>query len=152
MAAIRPTEKERERRIGATAELLARGVRKGDICRVIAARFDCSPRSVDRYLRHARANLIAELDEGDTQIHRARSLDVYRSVLRDQEASHHERLNAQTRIDKILGLEHQFTPLTVKHEHQHKVSVKLMEAVRKKPALRNRLMAVLDELPGGFDQ
>ena len=152
MAAIRPTEKEREQRITATAELLARGVRQGDIKRVIAQRFDCSPRSVERYLRHARAVLIEEPDEGDTQIHRARSLDVYRSVLRDQEATHHERTNAQTRIDRILGLEHQFTPATVQHEHNHKVSVKLMEDIRKQPKLRNRLLAVLDDLPGGFDQ
>ena len=151
MGFVRPTKAEREKRITATAELLARGVRKGDIRRVIAARFDCAPRSVDRYLRCARAMLIEELDEGDTACHRARALDVYRSILRTT-ASDRDRLQAQARIDKILGLEHQFTPATVQHEHKHKVSVELMESIRKEPKLRNRMLSVLDDLPGGFDQ
>ena len=151
MAPIRPTQEEREKRIKATATLLSNGVRQGDIKKLIAQRFDVSPRSVERYLRQARVVLIEELGEGDTQLHRSRALDVYRSVLRDEDASHHERMNAQTRIDKILGLEHQFTPAAVKHEHSHKVSIKLMEQVRKQPKLRNRLMSVLNDLPGGFD-
>ena len=151
MGFVRPTKAEREKRITATAELLARGVRKGDIRRVIAARFACAPRSVDRYLRCARAMLIEELDEGDTACHRARALDVYRSIQRTTD-SDRDRLQAQARIDKILGLEHQFTPATVQHEHKHKVSVELMESIRKEPKLRNRMLSVLDDLPGGFDQ
>lgn len=150
MVAIRPTQAERERRIKATADLLSNGVRQGDIKRVIAQRFDVSPRSVERYLRQARAVLIDELGEGDTDLHRARSLDTYRRILRESDNDGHI-LAAQGRIDRILGLEHQFTPATVKHEHQHAVSIKLMEQVRKQPKLRNRLMSVLNDLPGGFD-
>lgn len=151
MAFIRPTQAEREKRIKATADLLASGVRKEDIKRCIAHRFSVSPRSVERYLRQAQAVLIGELSEGPQELHKARSLQTYRAILQDTD-DEKTAILCQTRIDKILGLEHQFTPATVKHEHQHAVSVKLMEQVRKEPKLRNSLMEVLDALPGGFDE
>ena len=150
MAFVRPTQAESEKRVKATADLLSSGVRQTQIKALIAQRFDVSPRSVERYLRQARAMLIEELGEGDTKLHRSRSLDQYRQIMQDTDQDS-IRVQCQPRIDKLLGLEHQFSPLAVKHEHNHQVSIKLMEQVRKQPKLRNRLMSVLNDLPGGFD-
>jgi len=148
MAAHRPTQAEHDKRVKDTARLLAAGYRKGEIKTLVAQKWSCSPRSVDRYLRYARALLIESSDEPHN-LHKARSLATYQDILQTTD-NDRDRLQAQTRIDKILGLETQFNPL-IKHEHKHAVNIKLMEEVRKKPELRNRLMSVLNELPGGFE-
>ena len=102
---MRPTRKEHDERVAICADMLARGFRNGAIKRRVAAFFDCSPRSVERYLRRARDRLVEELNEGDREEHRARALDQYRMLLRDDGTTPVVRLKAQERIDKILGLE-----------------------------------------------
>ena len=150
MAFHRPTKAEREKRIAATADLLSHGLRRHQIMALIAQKFDCSPRSVERYLRHGQDLLRKELDAGDQEDWKARSVDVYRQLLKSDDER--VRLQAQTRLDKIIGTEHQFTPIPQEHTHNHQVSVKIMEEVRKKPELRNRMLGILKDLPGGFDQ
>jgi len=102
------TRKELEERISITADMLSRGFRDGQIKKRVAAFYGCSPRSVERYLRRAREMLCDELagvDGGGRDIHRAQSLDFYRSVMRADETNHQLKMKAQERIDKILGLE-----------------------------------------------
>lgn len=140
----KPTKIELEKRVTATADLLACGVRQGDIKRVISQRFDVSPRSVERYLRRAREILIEETGE-DKELHRGKALDVYRSVLRDVGSSHSERMAAQGRIDRILGLEYQFDHAQ-KHEHKHAISVQVMESVRANPKARLQMLEALNDI------
>ena len=143
----KPTRQELQKRVTATCDLLAHGVRTGDIKRVISSRFATSPRSVERYLRRAREILIQETGE-DKELHRGRSLDVYRSILRDGDATHSERLAAQGRIDRILGLEYQFDHAT-EHEHKHTISIRVMEAVRSQPEARAGMLKALEQIELG---
>jgi len=64
--------------------------------------------------------LVEELNEGDRETHRARSLDQYRMLLRDDNSSAVVRLKAQERIDRILGLE---APAEVRQEVYGKVDL-----------------------------
>jgi len=118
---MRPTRKEHDERVAVCADMLARGFRNGAIKRRVAAFYGCSPRSVERYLRRARDRLCEELDgEGGREEHRARSLDQYRMLLRDDGTTPVVRLKAQERIDKILGLE---APAEVRQEVYGKVDL-----------------------------
>lgn len=117
---MRPTRKEHDERVAVCADMLARGFRNGAIKRRVAAFYSCSPRSVERYLRRARDRLVEELNEGDRETHRARSLDQYRMLLRDDSSSAVVRLKAQERIDRILGLE---APAEVRQEVYGKVDL-----------------------------
>ena len=117
---MRPSRKEHDERVAVCADMLARGFRNGAIKRRVAAFYSCSPRSVERYLRRARDRLVEELNEGDRETHRARSLDQYRMLLRDDNSSAVVRLKAQERIDRILGLE---APAEVRQEVYGKVDL-----------------------------
>lgn len=117
---MRPSRKEHDERVAVCADMLARGFRNGAIKRRVAAFYSCSPRSVERYLRRARDRLVEELNEGDRETHRARALDQYRMLLRDDNSSAVVRLKAQERIDRILGLE---APAEVRQEVYGKVDL-----------------------------
>ena len=117
---MRPTRKEHDERVAVCADMLARGFRNGAIKRRVAAFYDISPRTVERYLRRARDRLVEELEEGGRDEHRARSLDQYRMLLRDDGTTPVIRLKAQERIDKILGLE---APAEVRQEVYGKVDL-----------------------------
>lgn len=101
----RPTRKEYDERITICADMLARGFRKSAIKVRMAAFYGVSARSVERYVSRARELLIEELQEGDRESHRARSLDQYRQLLREEGVPAAIRLKSQERIDKIMGLE-----------------------------------------------
>ena len=100
----RCTEAEMEERIALTADLLALHYHKTQIRATIIARYGISGSTAEKYLARARAKLRALLD-GDIEEHRSKSLTVYAKVVRDPQATPREKVLAQQRIDKILGLE-----------------------------------------------
>ncbi|HAI10602.1 MAG TPA: hypothetical protein DCM28_02785 [Phycisphaerales bacterium] len=108
--ANKPTQKEKEHRIAKVLKMLVDGYTKGEIKRECRERFDASARTVERYLQQARNLLIEELEEPIEAI-KARSLTLYRSIINDRKATLLDKVRAQKRIDKIMGLE---APL--KHE------------------------------------
>lgn len=85
-------------------KLLGKGAYDGEVKTVVAARYGISRRTVERYLRRAREEMRAEIgrDKPDLQ---AESLEVYRSILMDEDAKPIEKIKARERMDKLLGLE-----------------------------------------------
>jgi len=120
MPSRKPTKIEHQKRVRMCVELLSRGFRDGEIKREVSNRYDCSPRTVERYLRRARDELADELGASRAE-HKARSLDQYRAILRNPGGTPPALLiKAQERIDKLLGLE---SPHKVHQEIEGKVSV-----------------------------
>ena len=119
MPGRKPDKKEHQKRIKMCVELLTRGFRDGEIKREVSTRYDCSPRTVERYLRRAREELALELGAPRAE-HKARSLDQYRAILRTGGLAPALLIKAQERIDKLMGLE---SPHKVHQEIEGKISV-----------------------------
>ena len=107
----RCTEREAEERTQLVVDLMSLGYHDGQIKRTVSGRYNVSPRSTEIYLGRAR-QVLRETAEGEPQEHRGRSLNVYAKVVRDPTATNFERIKAQSRIDKILGLE---APQRIEH-------------------------------------
>ncbi|MBL4702742.1 MAG: hypothetical protein JKX85_15970 [Phycisphaeraceae bacterium] len=106
----KPTKLEKESRIDRVLQMLVAGSSKSEIKKMCRSSFGVSARTAERYLSSARNILIEELDE-PREVLIARSLGLYRSVVSDNKSSTINKLRAQKRVDKIMGLE---SPL--KHE------------------------------------
>ena len=70
----------------------------------MARHYDISPRAIEPYLRCARKTLRQEAAKSREEL-RAEAYGFYRPVVRDQTVPTIVRLQAQKRIDKLLGLE-----------------------------------------------
>jgi hypothetical protein len=100
----KPDRAEQEERVAFTVFLLSRHARKSEIKRLLKARFGVSARTCERLLARARG-LLRESTGAPPQEHRLRSYAFYLSVIRDPAATLREKMLAQKRIDKLLGLE-----------------------------------------------
>jgi hypothetical protein len=100
----RPTRADQEERCAFTAFLLSRYARKGEIKSLLKARFGVSARTCERLLARAR-ELLLEGTGASPEEHRLRAFSFYVSVIRDPASTLRERMLAQKRIDKLLGLE-----------------------------------------------
>jgi len=107
----RCTEREAEERTQLVVDLMSLGYHDGQIKRTVAGRYSVSPRSTEIYLGRAR-QVLKETADGNPQEQRGCSLNVYAKVVRDPTATNFERIKAQSRIDRILGLE---APQRVEH-------------------------------------
>jgi hypothetical protein len=99
-----PTDAELQARIDRCRQLLGQGKYDGEVKKIVAAQFKLSPRTVERYLRRARDLIVADTGR-DKQEHRAESYAFYVEVRGNAKALPKDRLRAQERIDKLLGLE-----------------------------------------------
>ena len=139
MPGTRPTQKDHISRLRMVADMLARGYRKADIKTVCKTRFGVCYRTVENYIRRARKMLLTELSTTREE-QKARALDLYRGVTRDTTGAVtvRERLLAQQRIDKILGLEE---PLQIHQQgmmkHEHSVESQVVEQLRDNPGQRD---------------
>ena len=106
MKGRKPTTEEIAERIELCRSMLLRRVPKATIKKAFRTRFGAklSHRTIERYLARAREALLADLTRG-RQTHRADALGFYESVLADHTASLRDKVKAQERIDKLLGLE-----------------------------------------------
>lgn len=100
----RTPEEELEVRVDYTLKLLTEGRRKSEIKKIFRQRYNVTARTVENYLSRARQILLTEL-KAEREEHTGRSLSVYRSILSDPKAKIKDRLAAQRRIDRLLGLE-----------------------------------------------
>ena len=98
------TKAETERRIEAAMTLLGRGLRDGEIKRVLAAQFHIPPRTAERYITRGRRALLERLGRTKEEM-RAGSLAFYEGVLSDTKATTRDKLLARKRIDDLLGLD-----------------------------------------------
>lgn len=85
-------------------ELIERRTAIADIKRSFAQRFNCTERAAERFITLA-YELMRQDTEKPIEQHKVDSLYEYRKVLKDPQAKHVDRIRAQERIDKILGLE-----------------------------------------------
>lgn len=100
-----------EENIEFVADLIMVGTRKHEIMRVIRLWIGpgpngelVTPQTIEKLLSLARESLV-EATSLTRREHRAAALDFYKSILRNPEAAVRDRLAAQKRIDKLLGLE-----------------------------------------------
>jgi len=109
----KPTEKEKQERIEVAYKLLSRGKRPAQITEAMEKRFGCSRQTVRRiYLTRAREMQLEALRE-TKGVQVGKSLAFYLSMLEDSNVSARDRLKAQERIDKLLGLEAQESQVNV---------------------------------------
>jgi hypothetical protein len=106
MTGRRPTTDEIAERVELCRSLLLRRVPKGTIKKAFRQRFgaDVDHTTIERYLQRAREGLVADLARG-RQVHRAEALGFYESILADPAVPPRDKVRAQERIDKLLGLE-----------------------------------------------
>lgn len=71
---------------------------------MVAAEYGISSRTVERYLRRAREQMVEETGQ-PKDVLRAESVEFYRTVCQDSDAEDRDRIKARERIDKVLGLE-----------------------------------------------
>jgi len=100
----RATKEEKEEIQTHVLRLLAGGNYPSDIKRVIASKYEMSPRSVEGYISRARADLLEQIGIR-TEEHRANAYGFYRSMMKNKKLAPKDRLKAQERIDRLLGLE-----------------------------------------------
>lgn len=100
----RTSKTDLEQRIELTHRLLASRARKGDIKKTLIARWGVSARTAENYLARARERILADSQQPREQ-HRANAIAFYESIIGDMQASTRDRIKAQERMDRLLGLE-----------------------------------------------
>jgi transposase len=100
----RPAIEEIEARTLMVRRLLSQGKYDGEVKKTVAAHFKISARTVERYLRRARDEMVKEAGKDRGEL-RAEGYSFYREIRGNRKASDKDRLKAQERIDKLLGLE-----------------------------------------------
>jgi hypothetical protein len=91
-------------RVAYAAHLLSRYWHKGEVKKALKERYGISARECETLLARART-LIRDRLGTPPEEHRCQSYSFYVSVLRDPAATLREKMLAQKRIDKLLGLE-----------------------------------------------
>lgn len=113
MPGVKPTHAEVVERIEYTRELLIRALHGGQIKQALRAKYGpLSHATCGRYVSRARHVMVEEMGMSRDEA-RGQALERYEAVIRDKAADHYDRIRAQERIDKILGLE---TPQRIAHE------------------------------------
>ena len=106
MPGRRPTVEELAERIEFCRSMLLRRVPKNTIKRALRAKFggEISANTIEGYLGRAREALLADVGRGRHN-HRANALGFYESIVADPKVAPRDKIKAQERIDKLLGLE-----------------------------------------------
>ncbi len=103
-----PTSKTKKAEIALRVEVVRQMLllryTKAEIKQSIAAKYGLKQRQTCRYIRWAQTILRAESKQ-DKADHVAEAYGFYLSITKDTTASARDRLRAQERIDKLLGLE-----------------------------------------------
>lgn len=106
---VKPTVEEYEQRVAYAEFLLCRRIYKCDIKRLMKKKFNVTARAVEDYLSRAKAKLRDR--SGKTRAeHQIDSLQFYESVLNGPDSTLRDRMDAQSRIDRLMGLEDGSTP------------------------------------------
>jgi hypothetical protein len=106
-----------EENVEFVADLVIVGTRKHEIMRLIRLWIGPGPNgelitlsTAEKLLTLARESLVKATALSRKE-HRAIALDFYKSIIRNPEAHIRDKLNAQKRVDKLLGLEvHEIAP------------------------------------------
>jgi hypothetical protein len=106
MPGRKPTTDEVAERIELCRSMLLRRVPKSTIKKAFRQRFgtELSANTIEGYLGRAREAMLIDLTRGKQAL-RADSLAFYESILADPNAPYRDKVRAQERIDKLMGLE-----------------------------------------------
>jgi hypothetical protein len=96
------TQEEINKRVGEVESMLVRRMRKSQIHEFMRIKHNVEWRQTDRYMATARENLLQTLHQ-TKENHRCQSLGLYEQILFT--GTIREKILAQERIDKLLGLE-----------------------------------------------
>lgn len=94
---------ELDDRIRVTAQLLGKGLYKGQIKKALREKYGVEERTIETYLARAREILLEDLNQ-TRDVHKSGALAFYKSVITDSNSTIGNKINAQKRIDFILGL------------------------------------------------
>lgn len=100
----RTSDAELEERVELVRTLLCSRYPKYKIKRLLKERYDVCPRTVENYLARARRELVEATGQGKDE-HVADAYAFYLSILENRETATRDKLKAQERMDKLLGLE-----------------------------------------------
>lgn len=98
------SEEDREQVVRLVKKMLGMGKYSSDIKQAIAQEFQLSRRSVERYLKRARKEML-KCTEVAVEKHRSDAFHFYRSMINNPKAHPREQLRARERMDKLLGLD-----------------------------------------------
>lgn len=104
----KPTREEYDHRVEMATQLLSRRITKGDIKRLMIARFGVGPRAIDDYLSRAKDILFARLKLSATD-QTVSSLAFYESIVVGGDTTIQQKMVAQDKIDWVLGVGPQFS-------------------------------------------
>lgn len=99
---VKHTPQEIEKRVDDVETLLGRRARKSQIHEIICKKYNVDWRTVDLDIGRARARLLQRLNETKNE-HKSKALALYEQILLT--GNPREKILAQERIDKLLGLE-----------------------------------------------
>lgn len=139
MPGIKPTREQRDEAVEYTRELLIRALHFGQIKQALRMKFPwiTGKSTCSDYVGRARQVMLSDMST-DREEQRAESLSRYHAVLRDKDSSPMEKIKAQERIDKLLGLEmpHRTEltgangkPLAVEHSAKPDYDIAAMERI-----------------------
>ncbi len=131
----RPTRKQFNDMLDRAGELLQAGNRDGQIRKIISKEYKIPRDTAARYVTRARKIILEEIGLPKEE-HQANSYTFYCGIVADDDESTHDRLAAQKRIDKLLGLEAVMRlnidgKIDVDHRHMHLVSMVDLDVVLK---------------------
>lgn len=105
MPGLKPTNEQLQERIETTIECIGLRLHKSQIKKVLRDKYgDMSGRTVEAYLSRAREQMHSNC-RAHVAEHTNKALSFYESVLRNPKATMRDKLQAQERIDILLGLE-----------------------------------------------
>ncbi len=93
-----------QQRVELVRQMLLMRYSKAEIKQSISRKYGIKHRMVNRYVRRAQDIMLAESRQ-DRSDHVAEAYGFYLAITKNKEASDRDRLRAQERIDKLLGLE-----------------------------------------------
>ena len=91
-------------RVLVCAKMLCEGAYKGEIKKHMRDTYQLKTSQINKYISRARKHLHEQANADRDEL-RGASIEFYRAIVRDESAETRDRLAAQARIDKILGLE-----------------------------------------------
>ncbi len=109
-------------RVLVCAGMLQQGINKGAIKKFAREKYGINNVQVNRYITRARKHLHAQANASRDEM-RGASLGFYRAIARDPKTDTRDRLLAQSRIDKLLGLD---APMQTNQVVNSKVETKVV--------------------------
>lgn len=104
---VKPTQEEIEKRIDICVQYLGRKTPKSVIKQRLNVLYGVGPRTVEAYLSRARKKIMQAVGRTRADLV-ADSVATYTAIIADPDTSASDRIRAQERIDKVLGLEAAF--------------------------------------------